>query len=94
MEERFWSKIEKRENGCWVWTGSLSPQGYGQLQSPGNQGLVLAHRFAFELIYGPVPEGLVLDHLCRNHACCNPLHLEAVTQKENVRRGNVTTEGR
>lgn len=83
-------------DGCWEWTsftnGSHRWQGYGKVTlGPGRY--VYAHRAVYEELRGPIPEGLELDHLCRNHACVNPWHLEPVTHRENMRRsvlGSVT----
>jgi hypothetical protein len=72
------------ETGCWIWN-SLDRHGYGTVRFEGS--LHLAHRLMYERTIGPVPEGLDLDHLCRNRACANPDHLEPVTRKENVARG-------
>ena len=83
--ERFWSKVE-RSSGCWIWL-SATFYGFGLF---GNNGRMHpAHRIAYELCFKmPIPKHLVLDHLCRNPLCVNPLHLQIVTDRENVLRGN------
>lgn len=85
-EARFWKKVDRTE-GCWTWTASTNGAGYGVLAMSRDGMKVLAHRFSYELAYGPIPPGLVIDHLCRNTRCVNPSHLEAVTQKVNNLRG-------
>lgn len=84
-EERFWSKVDAGD--CWQWTDSLVTGGYGVFRVGTRS--VGAHRWAWEHLVGPIPSGLQLDHLCRNHGCVNPDHLEPVTQLENGRRGAV-----
>lgn len=75
------------ETGCWQWTASIRSDGYGEVKFRGHTRLV--HHAAYELLVGPIPDdGLVFDHLCRNRACCNPEHLERVTQGENLARGH------
>lgn len=71
---------------CWLWQGPTDRHGYGvyHRRQPGTN---FAHRLMYEALVGPIPEGLVIDHLCRVPACCNPEHLEPVTQAENIRRG-------
>jgi hypothetical protein len=78
-------RISKQENGCWLWTGDISRAGYGRFKDNGKQ--IPAHRAVYEAYVGPIPQGLVIDHLCRVHACVNPQHLEPVTNKENILRG-------
>lgn len=84
-EARFWSKVDQFD-GCWGWTGTVNAFGYATLRI-GDRGAALAHRYAYELLVGPIPDGLVIDHLCRVRSCVNPAHLEPVTPQENQRRG-------
>lgn len=71
--------------GCHEWTKTITGGGYGYLVVDGANRP--AHRYAYELAFGPIPAGLQIDHLCRNRKCCNPAHLEAVTQRTNILRG-------
>jgi hypothetical protein len=80
--------------GCWLWLCSVSPNGYATMRdgrSYRDAKTVQAHRFSYELHRGPVPAGLQLDHKCRTRSCVNPDHLEAVTQRENLLRGDTVT---
>jgi len=89
--ERFMSKVDIREGGCHEWTGGRAGEGYGYFYTgstaPGEHGRVYAHRWAYEHFVGAIPDGLVIDHLCRNRRCVNPDHLEPVPQRVNVARG-------
>lgn len=79
-----WRLIDKTSD-CWVWTGSISIRGYGKCHSR-TRNTTYAHRLVYMELVGPIPEGLELDHLCRNTRCVNPDHLEPVTRLENMRR--------
>jgi hypothetical protein len=73
------------ETGCWVWMAARNARGYGVVKADGKT--QLAHRVYYEQHVGPIPSGLVIDHLCRNRACVNPSHMEPVTNKVNILRG-------
>jgi hypothetical protein len=91
--DRFERRVDRSgENGCWNWTGSLTPGGYGRLRVDGLR--PAAHRFSYELHIGLIPDGLQLDHLCRNRRCVNPAHLEPVTARENTLRGEAPSARR
>jgi hypothetical protein len=87
MELRY---IPEPNSGCWLWVGSADKLGYGRLIVGGRGGRSwLAHRYVYTLHRGSIPDGLVLDHLCRTPCCVNPWHLEPVTIAENLLRGRV-----
>lgn len=88
LPPRFWSKILVRPDGCWIWTAGMRRGGYGRIRVGGKGSpTTVAHRFAYERLFGPVPDRLQLDHLCRNRACANPSHVEPVSSRENTLRG-------
>ena len=85
-ETRFWTKVDRgTDDECWLWLGTKGLNGYGIFAHEGRR--TGAHRYAYELLIGPISDGLTIDHLCRVRACVNPKHLEPVTHLENVRRG-------
>lgn len=81
----FWPRVNKTD-GCWLWLGASTKEGYGRTWINGKP--TLCHRYAYEQLRGPIPEGLTLDHLCRVRLCVNPDHLEPVTSRENTLRGD------
>jgi len=81
---RFMSFVDKDIDGCWLWTGGKTGNGYGQFWMDGKK--TLAHRVSYTLMAGPIGDGLTIDHLCRVRECVNPSHLEVVTLRENCGR--------
>lgn len=79
--ERFWTKVDK-SGECWTWMAQRGHYGHGIFKLDGKS--VLAHRVSHELSIGPIPQGLVIDHICHNPSCVNPAHLRAVSQKQNM----------
>lgn len=92
LPRRFWAKVQITADGCWLWTGAKAGNGYGSWGINGKTRST--HKTAYESLIGCVPDGLTLDHLCRVRHCCNPYHLQPVTQRENSARSPLTTAGR
>jgi hypothetical protein len=97
-ETRFWAKVQRgTDDECWLWTGGTA-HGYGRFRPDPRRSsrrpAVAAHRFAYELLIGPIPEGLTLDHLCEVRNCVNPAHLRPATNGDNARRSENTWAGR
>lgn len=87
LAERFHERYVKTDGGCWLWKPPLARKGYGYLNV--NRVPQWAHRISYELLVGPIPKGLQIDHLCMVKSCVNPAHLEVVTPAENMRRMRV-----
>ena len=94
LERRFWAKVNKEGpipikrpdlGPCWLWTGGKGGGGYGHFKL--DRKMKYSHQYTYESLVAPIPEGLQLDHLCRNRSCVNPGHLEIVSNAENIRRG-------
>lgn len=102
LEERFMSHVEVTDD-CWLWTGRMAPQGYGNFRVDGKS--IGVHRLAYEMFVGEIPANRVVDHVCHNNSgcvggwaclhrrCVNPEHLAAVTQQQNLAESNLTTVG-
>jgi hypothetical protein len=88
LPDTFWPRVDKTDT-CWNWTGADNGVGYGHLRFGRKD--YYAHRLAYEDAYGAIPDGMVIDHLCRNRSCVRPDHLEAVTFRENLLRGTGTS---
>lgn len=85
--ERFWQKVDRRgPDECWPWTGAKNPSGHGRFWLDPIRRNTPSHRYSYEELVGPIPEGLHLDHLCQNPGCVNPAHCEPVSLWENLRR--------
>jgi hypothetical protein len=85
LSKAFWQRVKPLSSGCWQWNGFVRADGYGDIGF--TESRIRAHRLGWLLLRGEIPEGMELDHLCRNHRCVNPAHLEPVTHKENLFRG-------
>ena len=85
--ERFWPNVVKA-GACWLWTGYIKPNGYASFYPGGGRHVakVYAHRFSFEQVNGPIPDGMEIDHTCNIRSCVNPAHLEMVTHRTNLDR--------
>ena|SRR6266850_7225626 len=86
LRPRLLSRI-KEVRSCWVWQGALNKEGYARIRVPGFISKWAIHRASYEVFVGPIPDGLTIDHLCRNPPCINPEHLEPVSMEVNIRRG-------
>ena len=89
LAERFWQKVARTSSGCWNWSGKRLPRGYGQTswsscEQPRDKRCVYAHRAAWVLTFGAIPDGLCVCHHCDNPSCCNPDHLFLGTHKDNI----------
>jgi len=84
-ELRFWRQVSGSGRGCWEWIGAKFRGGYGRFNYIGRS--ISAHRFAYEMAFGPIPDGFHIDHVCRNRGCVNPYHLDCVLPIVNWERG-------
>ena len=90
LSDRFWSKVVPEPNsGCWLWVGSIKNNGYAQVTFKCE--VEYAHRLAYSALVGKIEDSLQIDHLCKVKCCVNPIHLEVVSQQENLRRAAAWT---
>ena len=82
VEDRFWEKVDKTKD-CWLWTGDINSAGYGRITDYWQK--ILVHRFSYELAHGPIPEGMVILHLCDVKLCVRPEHLKVGTYSDNMK---------
>lgn len=86
--DRVLARVDKQPDGCWIFTGHIARNGYGQVGlGARSEGIGYTHRVVFEALVGPIPDGYDIDHLCRVRACCRPDHLDAVPRQTNLLRG-------
>lgn len=90
-EARFWDKV-KRGPGCWIWQGAPMVTGYGGIRFGGKN--KTAHRVSYELNVGPIPEGMQIDHACRNRLCVNPAHLRLATDGQNKQNMGIASNNK
>ncbi len=84
-EDRILKRVVINSNGCWIWQKNINADGYGTVRVDHKSWL--AHRYSYTAFVGPIPDGLVIDHLCRVRSCCNPDHMEPVSIRTNILRG-------
>ena len=90
--ERLMTRVDKTSGECWLWTGYVTPDGYGRFRPQGRKTRVVStHRWVYEQLVGPIPAGLTIDHLCRVRNCLNPAHMEPVEHRVNNARGTSPT---
>jgi hypothetical protein len=95
-EQRLWSRVDRSAGpeACWPWTGATFPGGYGSFYVDRWLHCRPAHRSVFTLTNGPIPDGLEIDHSCRNRKCCNPAHLRLATRQQNAWNSGARLRGR
>ena len=94
LADRFWTKVDVVDGDCWLWTASVDNRGYGKIGAGGDRGRTLcAHRVAWELTRGTIPDGMEIDHRCHIRRCVRPDHLRLVTRKQNNENLNLKVRG-